>query len=173
LAALKAADGNLPEAMQLYRQAHVASGTRLKPLVTYRMACYWLGQTAEATRISQWLLQRLGGLGDTAATMFAFPHLGLALAARGRYSEAARTFEEARRFGEEYQTWPHLARALSIAAGFHQEVFDFEGNEALNQEALEMASHHPFPPTTMSAEIDLLFNYTRRGDLGRTEGLLE
>jgi len=105
--------------------------------------------------------------------MFAYPHLGLALAGCGRYTEAMAAFEEARRIGQEYQVKPFLARAVSMSAGLHMDLFDYEGNVLLNEEAQELARANNFPPAVVSATIDLWLNYTRRGDLSLVETLVE
>jgi hypothetical protein len=58
-----------------------------------------------------------------------------------------------------------------MSAGFHLDVFDFEGNEALAEEARELARSHNFAPPGISASIDLLLNFARRGEVGRAEPL--
>ena len=52
-------------------------------------------------------------------------------------------------------------------------MFDFVGAESLAEEARELASSAKFPPTIINAGIDLLFNFTRREELGRAETLVE
>src|SRR5262249_14896176 len=106
---------------------------------------------------------------DTAATMYTLPQLGLGLAASGRYNEALRVFEDARRFGREHEVWPFLARAVSMSTGFHLDLFDFDGAEQAAEEARELAASSGFAPSRVSAGIDLLFCYTRRGDIARAE----
>src|SRR5215470_6880588 len=109
---------------------------------------------------------------DTANMMFALPHLGHALAAHGRYAEAEEVFAEARRFGREYGVGPLLARAIAVSAGHHLDVFDFRGNEAIAEEAQELARSVDFLPTLVSGSLDLLLNFTRRDDLDRADRLL-
>ena len=97
---------------------------------------YWLGRSAEAIPRVRKAIELAHG--DTSATTFSLPHVGLALAGTGQYTEATKAFDEARRFGQEYEVWPLLARALSMSAGFHIDVFDFAGNETLVEEAREL-----------------------------------
>src|SRR5439155_3406123 len=105
---------------------------------------------------------------DTSARMWALPHLGLALAGSGRYGEAISIFDEARRFGQEYGIWPLLARSISMSAGMHLDLFDYAENERISEEARELARSY-FAPTVVSAGIDLLLSFARRGEVRRAE----
>jgi len=80
--------------------------------------------------------------GDTDSTIFALQVLGLALAGGGAYDEAARIFEEAGRFGRDYGIGPFLARATAISAGFHLDVFDYEGHAAIAEEACALVKEY-------------------------------
>jgi tetratricopeptide (TPR) repeat protein len=75
--------------------------------------------------------------------------------------------------GRTYGAETLLARALACSAGFRLDLFDFAGAEARSQEARELARSLGFTPPVVSAGIDLLLNYARRGDVGQTELLLE
>jgi tetratricopeptide (TPR) repeat protein len=110
-------------------------------------------------------------LSNMFATTFSHAHLGMALAASGRYSEAARVFEEAKQLGLKHEVWAFLARTVAISAGFHLDVFDFQGNELVAEEARERSRSTGFYPSLVSANIDLVFNFARRGDIGRAEQL--
>jgi ATP/maltotriose-dependent transcriptional regulator MalT len=59
-----------------------------------------------------------------------------------------------------------------MSAGFRLELFDFEGAEAIQEEARDLGRAH-FNPSAVSAGIDLLFNLVRRGDVGRAERLVD
>jgi DNA-binding CsgD family transcriptional regulator len=59
-----------------------------------------------------------------------------------------------------------------MAAGFHLEVFDFAAAETLSEEARDLARSCDFLPSIGQTGIDLLFNFARRGDLGRVETLM-
>jgi len=54
----------------------------------------------------------------------------------------------------------------------HLDLFAFAGNEALAQEAREMARSVDFLPSRISAEIDLLLNFARRGKVADVETLI-
>jgi hypothetical protein len=82
-------------------------------------------------------------------------------------------FEEARRFGREYGVNTLLARAIAFSAGPYLDVWDFESNEALAEEAREFARSLGFAPPAVSAGIDLLLNFARRGEVGRADGLID
>jgi tetratricopeptide (TPR) repeat protein len=111
--------------------------------------------------------------GDTTFIMYALTHLGLSLAAAGRYAEAATAFEEVRGFGRKYGALPMLARATAMAAGMHLNLFDFEGARSLQSEARELARSVGFAPPIVSAGIDALLTFARSHEPGRAERLLE
>ena len=66
-----------------------------------------------------------------------------------------------------------LARATAMAAGLHLTLFDFEGAEALQSEACELARGVGFAPPIVSAGIDSLLTFARIHEPGRAERLLE
>src|SRR5260370_42703476 len=105
--------------------------------------------------------------------MYSLTHLGLNLTATGRYAEAIKTFHEARSFGRKYGAIPMLARATAMEAGLHLTLFDFEGAEALQSEACELARGVGFVPPIISAGIDSLLTFARLHEPGRAERLLE
>jgi hypothetical protein len=110
---------------------------------------------------------------DTTFIMYSLAHLGLNLTATGRYSEATQAFHEARTFGRKYGAIPMLARAIAMSAGLHLTLFDFEGAEALQAEACEVARSVGFVPPIVSAGIDTLFTFARRHEPGRAERLMQ
>jgi tetratricopeptide (TPR) repeat protein len=65
-----------------------------------------------------------------------------------------------------------LTRAIAVSAGYHLDVFDFPGNEAIAEEARELARSFEFPPTLVSGGLDLLLNFARRHEIDRAERLL-
>ncbi|HET9221575.1 MAG TPA: hypothetical protein VFO07_03680, partial [Roseiflexaceae bacterium] len=108
---------------------------------------------------------------DTDATILGLQVQGLALAGTGRYDEACQVFDQTFRFGREFGIGPFLARSIAMSAGFHLDVFDFDGHTALVEEARDMARSVGFAPPLISASIDLLLNLARREELGRAEQL--
>jgi class 3 adenylate cyclase/tetratricopeptide (TPR) repeat protein len=171
-------EGDLAAAAERYRGAIArVGGVRVGPLAHAPLTLYLFGQYDEALEVGHASLHLARGMGqgivDTLTTMYALPHLGLALAAKGRYDEAARVFDEARRFGREYEVGHFLARSIAMSAGFHLDVFDYAGNEALAEEARELARSAGFPPAVVSPGIDLLLNLARRREVGRAERLVD
>lgn len=178
MAGAEGADGRLEASIEQYDRAVVRArelGTAppAHVLTLHALVLYWLGRLEEATERSRAGLDSARQANDASIMMYSLPHLGLALAARGRYDEAQAVFDEARRFGREYAIHTLLARAIAMSAGYHLDVFDFAGAETLAQEARELALSSNFPPPAASAGIDLLLNYARRGEVGRAEALLD
>ena len=133
---------------------------------------YWLGRIEEAVERSRESVRAAREANHTSATMFALPNLGMTLAASGRYVEAAGVFEEARRFGHEHGIGTMLARAIAMSAGYHLDVLDFATNEALAEEARELARSLSFTPPVVSAGLDLMVNFARRQEVDRAEALI-
>ena len=52
-------------------------------------------------------------------------------------------------------------------------VFDYAGNEAIAEEAREVGRSRGLRPPVVSAGIDLLMNFARRGEVGRAETLVK
>jgi tetratricopeptide (TPR) repeat protein len=96
---------------------------------------YWLGQFQDAVESSRHAVDLARNAYDTFSMAQALGILGLALAGQGRYAEAFETFEQARSVAQERGTRPWLARALACWGGVHLDLYDFEGAEALAQEA--------------------------------------
>jgi tetratricopeptide (TPR) repeat protein len=151
-----------------------AGGFRTAPVMANApLTRYLLGEYAAALQMAREAVASIRGLNNTSATMYALSHLGLALGATGAYTEAMAVFEEARRYGIEYEVGHFVARATTMSAGFHLEIYDFAGHEARACEARELARQAGFAPSAVSAGIDLLMNAARQGEPGRAEKLLE
>jgi DNA-binding SARP family transcriptional activator len=177
LAAAVGADGDVPGCVARYEGA-LARGGALgvappAPLYTYySLSLYWLGRFDEAGRRGDEGVRAAREADHTTAAMFSLPHLGAALAGQGRYVEALATFAEARRLGRQYGINTLLARAIAFSAGFHLDLWDFAGNEALAEEARAFARALGFAPPAVSAGIDLILNFARRREVDRAEGLI-
>jgi tetratricopeptide (TPR) repeat protein len=177
LAAALGADGDVSGCVDQSERA-LARGAELgvpppAPVYTYMsLSLYWLGRLDEAVERGDEGVRAARQANNTTATMFSLPHLGLALAGAGRYGEALDVFAEARRFGREYGVHTLLARSISISAGFHLDLGDFLTNEALAEEARELARSLNFAPPAVSSGIDLLLNFARRGEVARAEALV-
>jgi len=134
---------------------------------------YWAGRVGDALERSRRGIEVARQSNDLSALLFSLPHLGMSLAASGRYDAAAAVFDEAIRTGREYRIEGFLARAVSMSTGYRLDLFDFAGAEALSNEARELGLSGPFLPAVTSANLDLLFNYVRTGDIGRADGWID
>jgi DNA-binding SARP family transcriptional activator len=178
LAAAIGADGDVAGCVAQCRRALARADEAAIPappqVHTYiSLSFYWLGEIQEAVeRSRQGVLAARDG-NHTSAMMWCLPHLGISLAARGQYTDALEAFAEARRYGREYGVTTLLARAIAMSAGFHLDLEDFDGHEALALEARELAQSLSFPPPAVSAGIDLLLNYARRRDVGKAEAIVD
>ena len=137
------------------------------------LTLYLAGRSTEALTLAAAAADFARSSRDTTFIMYSLTHLGLNLAAVGRYAEATKVFHEARTFGRKYGAIPMLARATAMTAGLHLTLFDFEGAEALQSEACELARGVGFIPPIVSAGIDSLLTFARLHDPGRAERLLE
>jgi len=178
LAPTAAADGDPAGCISLGEEALArgqALGFAAPPMMHTYLALpyYWLGRTQEAVERSREGLATARAANHTSATLHALPVLGLTLAATGRYDEAARVFDEARRFGSEYGVGTLLARAIAMSAGYHLDLLDYAANERLAEEARELARSLNFPPPKISAGLDLILNFARRQEVGRAEKLID
>jgi tetratricopeptide (TPR) repeat protein len=134
---------------------------------------YLAGRSTEAIPLAVEAADAARSSGDTTFIMYALTHVGLNMSAAGRYAEASKAFQEVRSFGRKYGALPMLARATAMTAGLHLSLFDFEGAEALQSEARELARSVGFAPSIVSAGIDSLLTFARRHEPGGAERLLE
>jgi tetratricopeptide (TPR) repeat protein len=166
--------GSLAEGERAFALGHELGLAPPPPVQAYMaFPYYWLGRIEEAVELSRESVQAARAANHTTATMFALPSLGLTLAASGRYDEAELAFAEAFRFGRQYGIGTLLARAISMSAGYHLDVLDFAANEALAEEARELARSLSFTPPVISAGLDLMVNFARRHEVGRAEALTD
>ncbi len=174
LARCRQANGDLGAAIDIDRR----SMSRAPGVVTAAhtmgpLTLYLAGRSPEALALAAVAADSARSSRDTTFIMYSLTHLGLNLAAVGRYAEATNAFQEARSFGRKYGAIPMLARATAMAAGLHLTLFDFEGAEALQSEACELARGVGFVPPIISAGIDSLLTFARIHEPGRAERLLE
>ncbi len=174
LGASQQALGNLTSAAELFEKArHIGEGCSSAALANYPLTLYLHGHLQHALERAFEAAEKFHSLSDAFAATFGHPHLGLALAACGRYAEAARVFGEASELGVKHEIRAFHARSVAMSAGFHLDVFDWEGHEALAKQAREHARSAPFRPSEVSANVDLAFNYARRGEAGKAEVLMK
>lgn len=176
LAACECADGDLDTGLARYREALDRAGTASlasAALSVYTSTLYWLGLLDEAVVRAREALRLASAAGDTEGIVQVLSNIGLPLAASGRYDEASRIFDEARRVATEHGVGTFLARSIALSAGYHLDLFDYAGHEAVAEEARDLARSASFPPTLVSAGIDLLLNYARCGNVGRAEPMVD
>ena len=158
---------------ELCRKAlDLGGGFHCAPMAMLPLNLYLRGRMDEAVVRGHEMAEMCRTRDDTLAASFGLPHLGMALAANGRFAEAMRAFDEAARIGIKHEIWPFHARSISMSAGFHLDVFDFQGNEELAEEARERGRSAPFMPAVVSAGIDLILNFARRHDVARAEACI-
>jgi tetratricopeptide (TPR) repeat protein len=177
LAAVEGSQGNLNSCLEQNQRAIGRARTLgiAPPAITghyYPITLYWLGRLEEAVEASREAVRVAQQENDISWIMSSLPHLGMALAGTGRYTEAMQVFDEVRRLGREYRLDTLLARAIAMSAGFHLDIFNFARAESLALEARELALSLNFPPPAVSAGIDLLLNYARQGDPVRADSLI-
>ncbi|MDX1431417.1 MAG: AAA family ATPase [Gammaproteobacteria bacterium] len=176
-AAAHGADGELEQGARLFDEAN-ARGARAAvrlPAAAHPLRCafhYWRGQLDNAIGIGQEAVANAHEANHGGAVVFAYSNFALSLAGRGRYREAMEALAEAQRFGMEFGVHTQRARALAIRAGFRNDLEDFAGAEEWAEQARELARSLDFPPPMVSSGIDLLINFARRGEPGRTEAIL-
>ena len=174
IARCRQANGDLGAAIDMDRRSMSrAPGVMTAAHIMGPLTLYLAGQSTEALVLAAAAADFARSSRDTTFIMYSLTHLGLNLAAAGRYAEATQTFHEARSFGRKYGAIPMLARATAMAAGLHLTLFDFESAEMLQSEACELARGVGFVPPIVSAGIDSLLTFARRHDPGRAERLLK
>ncbi len=177
LALADASEGAMQASLDQFQHALVRAGknppTHLGWVFEqYGLALYWTGNYEAAIERSREAIESARKSHDTTTIARAQGNLGMALTGRGRYDEALQVFAEARQFAREYGTGTWLARATAMCGGLHLQLFDFAEAEALAEEAREIGRSVNWQQATTSGGIDLLLNYARRQELGRTESLL-
>ncbi|HET6281388.1 MAG TPA: adenylate/guanylate cyclase domain-containing protein [Polyangia bacterium] len=179
IATTEAGQGNVLEGVRLFRAAEERARAHdlklrdatLEGSILNTIVLYWAAQHPEGIDRSQQAIARAREVKDTMSTMLGLPHLGLSLAAVGRYGEAIEVFEEGRKFGREYEVWAPLARATSMAGGLHLELHDYQRHRELAEEARELGRSR-FPPVMGFTGVDLILNHARRGDAGAGQAIV-
>jgi tetratricopeptide (TPR) repeat protein/transcriptional regulator with XRE-family HTH domain len=174
----ESSEGELKSSLRKYRSALAITPARSKPRLVpaaemRSLILYWTGSYEDAIRHGQEALIAAQEAGDTTYTARVLGNLGLAFTGRGRYGDAIDAFGEARRFCREHELSQWLARSVAMEGGLHLAMLDYAGAEDLANEARELGLSIAWPLAVVSADIDLLLNFARRGDPGgRTDQLL-
>lgn len=166
-ALIKMADCRHVEARELYMQALGRAGDTIPESLSYAPhASYALGHYDEGIRVARQAAASYRNHNQTMGLLIALSHLGLNLAAKGAYNEAGQVFDEAKKFGKQYEIWPLLARCISMSSAYRLDLFDYAGAKQRVEEALELACSSNFRSAIMSCRIDLLYNALRQSDFG-------
>lgn len=130
---------------------------------------YWLGDYETSLARNRDAFERAQKIADHVTQARGLQNLGMTLAARGAYGEALQVLEQAGQIARERGLLPWLARNLAIQGGTHLDLLDYANAEALSLRACEVAQQANFLTTAVGAGIDLIMNYTRRGEFERAE----
>jgi predicted Ser/Thr protein kinase/tetratricopeptide (TPR) repeat protein len=174
LARCRQAGGNVIEAIERDRETIGRFGESAR--ISYSLGSlllYWAGRGRQAAELADNATAMMDEVHDATFTMYSLSHSAVALAAVGRYVDAARAFDETRAFGRKYGVMPLLARAISMSAGYPFSLGDYETAERIQLEARDIARSANFAPSIVSPSIDLLLIAARRGDPGSVESLFE
>src|SRR5262249_180813 len=107
LARCRQANGDLSAAIEMDRRSMARGPHKLTAAhILGPLSLYLAGQSAQALALSTAVADSARSLRDSAFVMFSLTHLGLNLAAAGRYDEAIQAFHEARSFGRKYGALP-------------------------------------------------------------------
>ena len=174
LARCRQAGGNVIEAIEGDRETIERFGESAR--ISHSLGSlllYWAGRGRQAAALAAHATAMVDEVHDATFTMYSLSHSALALAAVGRYADAARAFSETRAFGRKYGVMPLLARAISMSAGYPLSLGDYETAERIQLEARDLARSANFAPSIVSPSIDLLLIAARRGDPGSVESLFQ
>ncbi|HEX2340334.1 MAG TPA: protein kinase [Vicinamibacterales bacterium] len=168
------ADGDVVGAAEMDRQAMARiGGARTFGLSRTVITLYHLGRIDEAVQRAVESIESSRTAPDPNFRVYALQHLGISLAAAGRYAEARKAFDELRTFGRQYGVLPMLARGIAMAAGVEIALGDYKRGEATAHEARELARRVSFAPPLVSSSIDLLFVYARTHEPGRADAIVD
>jgi tetratricopeptide (TPR) repeat protein/predicted Ser/Thr protein kinase len=168
------ADGDVVGAAEMDRRAIARiGGAKTFGLSRTVITLYHLGRIDEALQRAVESMESSRTAPDPNFRVYALQHLGISLAAAGRYAEARRAFDELRTFGRQYGVLPMLARGIAMSAGVHITLGDYARGEELANEARELSRRVSFAPPLVSSGIDLLFVFARTRDPGRADAIID
>jgi DNA-binding SARP family transcriptional activator/tetratricopeptide (TPR) repeat protein len=174
LAQCRAADGDLPAAIEKYTEIRSIRRNRHVPSLSLApLTLYWNGRIADSIVWATELLAAARAANDIVSLLVGLPPLGMALGASGRYREAIATFAEARAIGERARATSLLSRAVSMSTGIQLDLGDVDAAERLAGEARELGRMSGWAPGAVNAEIDLIVCHLRRGAIGGAETMIE
>jgi DNA-binding CsgD family transcriptional regulator/tetratricopeptide (TPR) repeat protein len=170
IALLEFSEGDIVSGASSYQHA-IERARDIAPTVSktaeamYTHLLYLGGRHVESVEHGLQAVSLAREVGDMTTLTLALGPLGLSLAAAGRYQEAEEVFAQARQVGREYRIEGYLARAVSMSATPHLDLFDFEGALEIVQEAGELGHRFGYVQTQVSSAIDALVIQLRSGRL--------
>lgn len=174
LASAAVADGDVPGAIRMDRLALArARGIRSFGLARTPLTLYWAGRVDEAIERGMQAVESARDADDPSFLLYSLQHLALSLSGAGRFDESLRVFDEARNLGKSCGALPLLARATSMSVAPLLSLGDLDAAMGRAFDARDIAHRVAFDPPLISAGIDLLLIYARRGDPGRADELLD
>lgn len=167
-------DGRTQQALELYERAFGRAGKTHAASIRQGyefagLAHYWVGNSPAAVEYNQNAVQLARETFDTFTLTRGWSNLALAQMMGGAYGAALDAFREVREFARQHGGGAWFARAVAMEGGMYLDLFDYAHAESLAFEARDLARRFKFPPAAVSAAIDLMFNYTRRGEMNRAE----
>src|SRR5262249_33336461 len=143
LAGAAGADGDPAAGSRKFDEAATLArdiGMKPPPFIVnlHGLFLYWAGRVEDALERSRRGIEAARQANDVSVLLYSLPHLGICLAAIGRYDAAAAVFDEALRTGREYRIEGFLARAVSMSTGYRVDLLDFAAAEELSNEAREL-----------------------------------
>lgn len=169
---ISTAEGDVLGGLECFRLANQRAGEQ-KIVALQPTLCYWLGWIDQACRDGLRVVEIAREIRDVTTLMMSLPCLGLSLAACDRYAEAVEVFAEARRIGSQHKITALLSRAISMETGWHIDVFDYQGAEAIANEAYDLAASAQYVPPMVSASLDRLFLALHRGEIEHVKAHLD
>jgi DNA-binding SARP family transcriptional activator/tetratricopeptide (TPR) repeat protein len=174
LAQCLASNGDIDAAIAKYGEVRtLREGRHVSSLSLAPLTLYWNGRIPDALVWAAENLDAARAAQDVVSLLVGLPPFGMALAASGRYEEAAAAFAEARTIGERHRAGSLLARAVSMSTGYHLDRGDVDTAEDLASEARELSLSSGWTPGEVSAGIDLAVCRLRRGDVTAAERHIE
>jgi tetratricopeptide (TPR) repeat protein len=157
-------DARVDEGVRQFRAAANASDEKPSHILGIStVMLYHAGLHEEAEVWIRRVLKRAEDVHDWQTVGFLYANLGLVLVAQGHYGEAREAYASARATTERCGLVTVLARTVSIMAGHHFDLYDWDGAERHAREACDIGRNLEFTTPRVSATLDLIAIAVRRG----------
>jgi tetratricopeptide (TPR) repeat protein len=168
-----AAMGDVAEALRIVPRAEELGGG-LSPAVMsgYAHMGYLLGRYDEGLAAARRYGEVLRSVNDVAMLLFVRGAEAMIRTARGEYGVGLRMLADVVALGTRHRVGVQTARALTMTGGVYIDLGDLARAEEMERRAVEQATAAAYPPSVVSANIDLVSLYLRQGQLARCEALM-